>query len=62
MLMLQTFWLLPVLNERADLYINDQSVAQSNLHIWFMVAEVTKVVLLVIFGIGLLRSIKHYIS
>lgn len=61
-LLLQTFWLLPVLGERADLYINNQSVPESNIHLLFIAFEVIKVISLIIFGIGLFKSTQQYIS
>src|SRR5690606_5558515 len=34
-LFIQTVWLLPALDERAELYIQGKTVAPSRLHIWF---------------------------
>ncbi|WKZ70093.1 MAG: hypothetical protein QY331_02340 [Melioribacteraceae bacterium] len=61
-LLIQTFWLLPILGERADLYINNQSVPGSNIHFLFIALEVIKVISLIIFGMGLFKSVKQYIS
>lgn len=58
-LLLQTFWLLPVLSVRADLYINNQSVPESNIHLLFIAFEVIKVASLVIFGVGLFKSAEE---
>lgn len=52
-LILQTIWLLPALDARADLYINHQTVPSSNLHFYFIVAEGLKVIALSIFSIRL---------
>lgn len=57
-LLLQTFLLLPQLDVRAELHITGQRVPSSNLHFYFITAEVIKVVLLISFGITQLRIIK----
>ncbi len=49
-LTLQTFWLLPSLNERADLIINNQETLKNNNHIIFIALEVIKVISLYIYG------------
>lgn len=55
-LLIQTIWLLPSLDTRAALYINDKPVASSYLHFWFIGAELIKVTALLITGISLLKS------
>nr|WKN35968.1 hypothetical protein K4G66_26745 [Tunicatimonas sp. TK19036] len=50
-LIVQTAWLLPALDARAALHIQNQMVAPSNLHFYYVGAEVVKVVCLSIFGI-----------
>ncbi len=56
-LLLQSFWLLPELFVRANLHIQEQSVLSSSFaHYTYITLEVTKVVLLSIFGISLLRK------
>ena len=50
-LILQTVWLLPLLNERASHIIAGMPLPQSNLHVFFVLLEVIKVVCLFIFGI-----------
>lgn len=55
-LLTQTIWLLPALDIRAEMYINRQNVSQSNLHIYFVIAEVLKVSGLFLFGIKLFKK------
>jgi hypothetical protein len=49
--LLQTFWLLPRLDSRADDYINGKSVVPSNLHIYYIFLEFIKLTLLITAGI-----------
>lgn len=49
-LALQTFWLLPELNVRAVSRINGLKVAASNLHHYFVCAEVVKLISLISIG------------
>jgi hypothetical protein len=46
-LLIQTFVLLPLLNERANIIIEGETVGKSMLHIYFGVLEISKVFLLV---------------
>jgi hypothetical protein len=55
-LMLQTFYLLPKLDQRAEMHIVGKSVPRSNLHFYYVAAEVVKVVCLVIFGLAHIKS------
>lgn len=55
LLLLQTFWLLPSLDIRAEMRIQGLSVSPSNLHIYYIVAEFFKVGSLFIFGIKIFR-------
>ncbi|MEK6480973.1 hypothetical protein WJR50_25755 [Catalinimonas sp. 4WD22] len=55
LLLLQTFWLLPSLDIRAEMRIQGLPVSPSNLHIYYIVAEVFKVGSLFIFGIKIFR-------
>ncbi len=55
-LLTQTIWLLPALDIRAEMYINRQNVSQSNLHIYFVIAEILKVGGLFLFGIKLFKK------
>jgi len=49
-LLLQTFWILPELNERATKIIQGIIVPKSQLHFVFIVLEIIKVVCLFLFG------------
>lgn len=55
-LVLQTAWLLPALDVRAEQYISRQPVAPSNLHLWFVGAEVLKVTGLFITAVSLFKQ------
>ena len=55
-LFLQTVWLLPALDERAELYIQGKAVSPSRLHIWFIAGEVMKVIALFIKAISLFKQ------
>ncbi len=59
-LALQTFWLLPALDRRADIYISGQTPGPSSLHIYFVVAESLKLICLTITGILFLEKNKSY--
>jgi hypothetical protein len=54
-LVLQSFWLLPVLDKRADAFINGQTLPPSALHWYFIVAELIKVIALFTAGICLIN-------
>jgi hypothetical protein len=56
--LIQGFWLLPVLDTRADMLIQGQEVPPSNLHFVFIGAEVIKTICLLFFGINLLKVPK----
>lgn len=51
LLLVQSIWLLPKLDSRADDYINGKSVVPSNLHLYYIFLEFIKLVLLIIAGI-----------
>ena len=53
LLLLQTTWLLPAMNKRAELVIAGAEVSRSSLHFYYIGAELLKLVLLVMFGIQL---------
>lgn len=55
LLALQTFWLLPVLDLRAEMHIQGGSVPSSNLHIYYIAAELLKVLSLFILGSTLFK-------
>lgn len=56
MLILQTFWLLPVLDHRADMLIRGEIPPESRLHFVYVALEVVKVFFLFLFGIHLLKK------
>ncbi|WP_323756675.1 hypothetical protein [Roseivirga sp.] len=51
LLFIQTLWLLPALDARAEMYIQDTTPPASNLHFYYAGAEVVKVICLFIYGI-----------
>lgn len=55
LLTLQTLWLLPALDARAELYIQGTKPPASGLHYYYVGAEILKVVSLIILGIKLLK-------
>lgn len=55
-LVLQTAWLLPALNARAEMYIRQQPVGASRLHWWFVGAELIKVIALVTTAVFLFQQ------
>ncbi len=56
LLLVQTFWLLPALDVRAEMYINQETMAPSNLHLYYVAMEIIKVSCLTLFGIGLFKK------
>ena len=54
MLIVQTIWILPTLDARAELHINGLIVPKSNMHLYYVIVEVIKVCCLIAFGILLL--------
>lgn len=54
-LLAQSIWLLPSMDARATLQIAGGNVGHSNLHIYYVGAELFKVVSLVIFGLKILK-------
>jgi hypothetical protein len=57
LLIVQTVWMLPALDARAEMYIQGQNVSPSNLHFYYVGMEFTKVVCLSIFGITLFKGV-----
>jgi len=57
-LLLQTFWLLPVMNTRATKYIHGESLAPSHFHFYFVGMELVKVACLLILGFTLFNHIQ----
>ncbi|HET8736516.1 MAG TPA: hypothetical protein VFM69_07945 [Pricia sp.] len=56
LLILQTVWLLPVLDARAELFIQGLEPGSSNFHFYYVGMELVKVVCLLIFGIQLFKT------
>lgn len=52
-LLLQTFWLLPLLDTRAELHIQGKNVPDSFLHLYYVIAEFLKLLALIIITIKL---------
>lgn len=55
-LIIQSVWLLPQLTARADSIIQGNFVEPSNLHFYYVAAEVIKIVCLSIFGFHLFKE------
>ena len=53
LLIVQTAWMLPALDARADAHIAGNIPAASNLHLYYIGAEVLKLICLLFFGITL---------
>lgn len=58
LLFVQTTWILPLLDTRAELHIQNQIVPPSNLHYYFVVMEILKVICLALFGFKLFKKIS----
>lgn len=56
-LIIQTFWLLPALDSRAELHIQGADVPASNLHFVYVGLELLKIISLSAFGILLYKII-----
>ena len=60
-LVVETFLLLPLMDARAQLRMSGVEVPSSNLHIWFVIAEMIKVICLFLFGLSFLKfSINEF--
>jgi len=55
-LVVQTAWILPALNKRAKAIIKGKVLPSSNLHYYYVSIEFIKLLLLIFFGGGLLKS------
>lgn len=55
LLVIQSVWLLPILDERAQLIIEGKYLPSSNFHFYYIATEIVKVVCLSIFGINLFK-------
>ncbi len=58
-LLTQSFWMLPALDARAEMYINKTTPPASNLHFYYVGAEFIKVVCLTIYGISLFKRVNN---
>jgi len=58
-LIIQTFWLLPTLDNRAELIIQGKHIHPSNLHFYYVGLEVVKVLCIFIFGVSLFNPIQN---
>lgn len=56
LLIVQSVWVLPMLDARAELHIQNQIVPPSNLHFYYVWMEAVKVICLTTFGITILKS------
>jgi len=48
LILIQSIWLLPLLDERANQIINGQTPEKSSQHLYYVICEMTKVILLII--------------
>lgn len=55
LLVIQTIWLLPAMDARAEMYMHGQNVPPSKQHFYYVGMEAVKVGLLFVFGIKLLK-------
>lgn len=58
LLFVQTVWILPLLDTRAELHIQNQIVPPSNLHFYFVIMEILKVICLALFGFKLFKKVS----
>lgn len=60
-LLLQTFWLLPQLSARVDIYLRGDIPAESNIHIIYIVMDAIKVILIFLLGWFQIKNLtKNY--
>ena len=59
-LILQTFWLLPVLDARAIAHMHRLSVPPSGVHLSYVIMEGVKAILLLVVGVNVLSKIYKY--
>ncbi|MFI8604149.1 hypothetical protein ACIGCP_06795 [Cellulophaga baltica] len=55
-LVMQSVWLLPALDTRANLIREGVVLGKSKLHLWYLLVEIVKITCLILFGF---RSFKH---
>ncbi|CAM1373901.1 hypothetical protein [Tenacibaculum xiamenense] len=58
-LLFQTFFLLPILDSRAMLIIKGTTVAESYYHLYYVILEVIKVMLLIKIGIQIIKTNEY---
>lgn len=58
LIILQTWWMLPVLDTRAELHITGGIVPPSNMHFYYVATEIIKTISLAVTGILLLRRLN----
>lgn len=56
----QTAWLLPVLSHRADLYISGADVPASSIHLYYVLMELAKMILLITLSIQVAKAELQY--
>jgi len=61
-LLLEKFWMLPILDARADLLAAGKLAPASELHNYFIYGESAKLILLVLFGCAQFQQIKETIK
>lgn len=60
MLLLQTFWLLPALDTRAEIFIQGREAGSSQLHFYYVGMELIKVTSLIILGLRYLNTFEFH--
>lgn len=59
LLLIQSIWLLPALDARAELHITGSVVPASNLHFYYVGMELIKIVSLILWGLKLFKITKN---
>ncbi|WP_316803881.1 hypothetical protein [Pedobacter nototheniae] len=59
LLLMDTFWLLPILDESAKLVLSGKFIPESIHHILYIIVEVIKFLLLITLGFLNLKDLKH---
>jgi hypothetical protein len=54
----ESIWLLPALDERANLIIQEVTLPKSKLHLYYVLFEIIKTLCLTIYGMKLLNRLK----
>jgi hypothetical protein len=62
LLVIQTFLILPALNERVEIILQGREALPSRLHFYYLFTEIIKVFCLFIFGIDLFRFYETNLS